>query len=91
MHVKSSGFPAVRGSAVRGACHFSSPRQTHPGGTGPTRTSEIEPVEPELLPPVKLKSSFAFEQLWKLSVPVPTATVLGTGKVCASNNPPVVS
>jgi|RhiMethySRZTD1v2_1073278.scaffolds.fasta_scaffold567835_1 hypothetical protein len=44
----------------------------HPGGTGPTRPSEIAPERPALLPLVKLKLTCADVQLAKVTVAVPT-------------------
>ena len=46
--------------------------KVQPGGMGPTRTSEIAPERPALLPLVKLKLTCADVQLAKVTVAVPT-------------------
>ena len=62
-----------------------------PAGTLPALPSTIVPDRPELAPAVNSKINVALEQLWNVSVAVPTAAVVCVGGVPASNTPPLVS
>ena len=54
------------------------------------RLSAIEPDIPLLLPAVNANARVALVQLWKVSVPVPTTTLVWPAGVGVSNTPPVV-